>query len=170
MRGCAARRLQPSRLFHKKFIMSTVNNILHRARERAAQQGFNFSGEVTPSEAFELLQHAPGTVIVDVRTRAEWDWVGRVPGAVEIEWVEYPDMTRNAQFLTALSQQVDRDALVLFLCRSGVRSRSAASAAIDAGFTAAYNILEGFEGDRDAQNHRGQLGGWRFHGLPWYQG
>ena len=150
--------------------MSSISEILNRARERAEQQGFNFSGEVTPAEALTLLQQAPGAVIVDVRTQAEWDWVGRVPGAVEIDWVQYPDMTRNPNFVSDLSRQVDRNALVLFLCRSGVRSRSAASAAIDAGFTAAYNILEGFEGDKDAQNHRGTLGGWCFHGLPWYQG
>ncbi|NBU79997.1 MAG: rhodanese-like domain-containing protein [Sphingomonadaceae bacterium] len=150
--------------------MSSVNDILNRARERAEQQGFNFSGEVTPAEALELLQHAPGTVIVDVRTQAEWDWVGRVPGAIEIDWVQYPDMTRNPNFIAALERAVDRKAIVLFLCRSGVRSRSAASAAIDAGYTSAYNILEGFEGDKDASNHRGTLGGWRFHGLPWYQG
>ena len=151
-------------------IHMSISEILNRARERAERQGFNFSGEVTPTEAFQLLQEAPGAVIVDVRTRAEWDWVGRVPGAVEIEWVEYPDMSRNANFLTALRKQVDPEALILFLCRSGVRSRSPASAAIEAGYTAAYNILEGFEGDKDALNHRGQLGGWRFHGLPWYQG
>lgn len=150
--------------------MSSISDILNRARQRAEQQGFNFSGEVTPTEAFELMQQAPNAVIVDVRTRAEWDWVGRVPGAIEIEWVEYPDMTRNPSFVTALCAQVKSDALVLFLCRSGVRSRGAASAAIEAGYTAAYNILEGFEGDKDTQNHRGNLGGWRFHGLPWYQG
>ena len=150
--------------------MSSLSNILNRARERATQQGFNFSGEVTPTEAFQLLQEAQGAVIVDVRTRAERDWVGRVPGAIEIDWVEYPEMTRNPNFITEMRRQVDPDALVLFLCRSGVRSRGAASAAIEAGYTAAYNILEGFEGDKNAQNHRGCLGGWRFHGLPWYQG
>ena len=79
-------------------------------------------------------------------------------------------MSRNQQFISELQRQVPRDATILFLCRSGVRSRSAATAALDAGFTAAYNILEGFEGDKDANNHRGNLGGWRFHGLPWYQG
>ena len=79
-------------------------------------------------------------------------------------------MSRNQQFISELQRQVAPDATILFLCRSGVRSRSAASAALDAGFTKAYNILEGFEGDKDADNHRGNLGGWRFHGLPWYQG
>ena len=148
----------------------SISDILNRARERAVQQGFNFSGEVTPAEAFQLLQEAPGAVLVDVRTRAEWDWVGRVPGAIEIDWVQYPDMSRNPQFMTELQRQVDPKALILFLCRSGARSRAAASAAIEAGFTAAYNILEGFEGDKDADNHRGTLSGWRHHGLPWYQG
>ncbi len=150
--------------------MSRINDILTKARQRAEQQGFNYSGDVTPQEALTLLQEAPGTVLVDVRTRAEWDWVGRVPGAIEIDWVQYPEMSRNPQFVSELQRQVARDATILFLCRSGVRSRSAATAALDAGFTAAYNILEGFEGDKDANNHRGNLGGWRFHGLPWYQG
>ena len=150
--------------------MSRISDILTLARTRAEQQGFNYSGDVTPQEALILLQEAPGTVIVDVRTRAEWDWVGRVPGAIEIDWVQYPEMSRNQQFISELQRQVPRDATILFLCRSGVRSRSAATAALDAGFTAAYNILEGFEGDKDANNHRGNLGGWRFHGLPWYQG
>ena len=150
--------------------MSRISDILTLARTRAEQQGFNYSGDVTPLEAYTLLQEAPGTVLVDVRTRAEWDWVGRVPQAVEIDWVEYPDMTRNANFITELRRQVDAEATILFLCRSGVRSRSAASAALEVGFTAAYNILEGFEGDKDAYNHRGKIGGWRFHGLPWYQG
>ena len=150
--------------------MSRINDILTQAHQRAEQQGFNYSGDVTPQEALTLLQEAPGTVLVDVRTRAEWDWVGRVPGAIEIDWVQYPDMSRNQQFISELQRQVAPDATILFLCRSGVRSRSAASAALDAGFTKAYNILEGFEGDKDADNHRGNLGGWRFHGLPWYQG
>jgi len=150
--------------------MSRISDILTLARTRAEQQGFNYSGDVTPLEAYTLLQEAPGTVLVDVRTRAERDWVGRVPHAVEIDWVEYPDMTRNANFITELRRQVDAEATILFLCRSGVRSRSAASAALEAGFTAAYNILEGFEGDKDAFKHRGKRGGWRFHGLPWYQG
>ena len=150
--------------------MSRISDILTLARTRAEQQGFNYSGDVTPLEAYTLLQEAPGTVLVDVRTRAEWDWVGRVPGAIEIDWVQYPDMSRNQQFMAELERQVAKDATILFLCRSGVRSRSAASAASDAGFTATFNILEGFEGDKDAQNHRGTCGGWRFHGLPWYQG
>ena len=151
-------------------MMSSISDILALARTRAEQQGVNYSGDVTPLEAATLLQDAPGTVLVDVRTRAEWDWVGRVPNAIEIEWVEYPEMTRNTQFMDTLLKQVPREAQILFLCRSGVRSRGAASAAIDAGYSAAFNILEGFEGDKDTQNHRGYVGGWRFHGLPWYQG
>lgn len=150
--------------------MSRTNDILTRARQRAEQQGFNYSGDVTPQEAMTLLQEAPGSVLVDVRTHAELDWVGRVPGAIEIEWVQYPDMVRNPRFISELEDQVDRGATILFICRSGIRSRSAASAAVEAGFLSAYNVLEGFEGDKDGHNHRGSLGGWRFHGLPWYQG
>ena len=150
--------------------MGKLTELLNNARARARELGLPYAGALTPKEAHEVWNLAPGAKLVDVRTRAEWDWVGRVPHAVEIDWVEYPDMTRNANFITELRRQVDAEATILILCRSGVRSRSAASAALEVGFTAAYNILEGFEGDKDAYNHRGKLGGWRFHGLPWYQG
>jgi rhodanese-related sulfurtransferase len=127
-------------------------------------------GELTPREASELLRLAPGAKIVDVRTRAEWDWVGRVPDAVEIEWNQYPGGVRNPHFVAELKRQVDPEALVMFLCRSGVRSIGAATAATEAGFGDCYNILEGFEGDKDANGHRNNIGGWRCAGLPWHQG
>ena len=147
--------------------MGTLTDILNRAQTRAGEAGLPYAGAVTPTEAFALLQNAPGATLVDVRTRAEWDWVGRIPGAVEIEWIGYPSGQPNAHFLAQLKQSVDPEALVLFLCRSGARSHQAATVAHEAGYGSAYNILEGFEGDKDARGQRGQTGGWRHAGLPW---
>lgn len=129
-----------------------------------------YSGALTPREAHDLLLLAPGARLVDVRTRAEWDWVGRIPGAVEIEWNRYPGGVRNPDFLTELRRQVDPVALVMFICRSGARSDSAARLAAEAGYANCYNVLEGFEGDKDTRGHRNATGGWRHAGLPWHQG
>jgi rhodanese-related sulfurtransferase len=150
--------------------MGKLTDILSLARTRSEALGRPYKGEVTPQEACELLQLAPGAKIVDVRTRAEWDWVGRVPNAVEIEWNQYPGGVRNPNFMAELKRQVDPEALVMFLCRSGARSVAAATAATEAGFGDCYNILEGFEGDKDASGHRNTVGGWRKAGLPWIQG
>ncbi len=150
--------------------MGKLSETLNIARERGEALSRPYQGEVTPQEAHSLLQLAPGAKLVDVRTRAEWDWVGRVPGAVEIEWNQYPGGVRNPNFLAELKRQVDPEALVLFLCRSGVRSISAAAAATEAGYSNCYNVLEGFEGDKDANGHRGNIGGWRKAGLAWIQG
>lgn len=150
--------------------MGKLTDILSLARARSEALGRPYKGELTPQEAGELLKLAPGAKIVDVRTRAEWDWVGRVPNAVEIEWNQYPGGVRNPNFLAELKRQVDPEALVMFLCRSGGRSHGAAAAAAEAGYSNAYNILEGFEGDADANGHRNTVGGWRKAGLPWHQG
>jgi len=150
--------------------MGKLTDILNLAHERGRALERPYQGELTPREAFDLLRLAPGAKIVDVRTRAEWDWVGRVPEAVEIEWNQYPGGVRNPNFLAELKRQIDTEALVMFLCRSGVRSIGAATAASAAGYTNCYNILEGFEGDKDANGHRGNIGGWRKAGLPWIQG
>ena len=95
--------------------------------------------------------------------------MGRIPGAIEIEWSHYPGMSRNPHFLAQLKQQVDHEALVLFICRSGARSDQAARIATEAGFAGCYNVLEGFEGDKDANGQRNKVGGWRHAGLPWVQ-
>jgi len=150
--------------------MGKLTEILTLAQARGRALERPYQGELTPQEAAELLRLAPGAKIVDVRTRAEWDWVGRVPDAVEIEWNQYPGGVRNPNFLAELQRQVDPQAPVMFLCRSGVRSIAAASAATEAGYTDCYNILEGFEGDKDAQGQRNKIGGWRHAGLPWHQG
>jgi rhodanese-related sulfurtransferase len=107
---------------------------------------------------------------VDVRTRAELQYVGAVPGSEAIEWNTYPEGTRNPNFLKQLEDAVGKESPVMFLCRSGVRSHYAAIVATDAGWTAAYNVLEGFEGDKDAEGHRNSVGGWKFARLPWVQG
>ena len=150
--------------------MGKITEILRLARARSEALGRPYRGELTPQEAFTLLQLAPGARIVDVRTRAEWDWVGRIPAAVEIEWNQYPGGERNPNFMAELKRQVDPEALVMFLCRSGARSIGDATAATEAGYGDCYNILEGFEGDKDANGHRNLIGGWRKAGLPWIQG
>lgn len=146
-----------------------IDDILHKAAERGRQMGLPYGGALTPAEASEVWRHAPGAQLVDVRTRAEWDYVGRIPGAVEIELLTYPGNRPNADFLSELQKKVDPSAPVLFICRSGGRSHNAAMLALQAGYGAAYNVLEGFEGDRDAQGHRNTVGGWRAAGLPWTQ-
>lgn len=150
--------------------MGTLSDLLTLAAKRAQQLKLPYQGALTPQEAWQVWQHAPGAKLVDVRTRAEWEWVGRVPGAVEIEWQSWPGAQPNPNFIAQLRQQVDPEALVMFLCRSGARSDAAARAASGAGYANCYNILEGFEGDRDANGQRNRIGGWRHAGLPWFQG
>ena len=147
-----------------------INDLLQKAAERARQMGLPYSGALTPAEAHEVWRNAPGTKLVDVRTRAEWDYVGRIPGAVEIELLTYPSNRPNPAFVAELESKADKAFPVLFICRSGGRSHNAAMLATQAGYGAAYNVLEGFEGDKDAQGHRNTVGGWRAAGLPWNQG
>ena len=147
--------------------MGRLTDLLNLAESRARELKLPYAGALTPQEASEIWQLAPGARLVDVRTRAEWDWVGRIPKAVEIEWMGYPGNKPNPDFLAQIKQQVDREALVMFICRSGVRSHNAAALATEAGYTECYNVLEGFEGDKDASGQRGKVGGWRRAGLPW---
>jgi rhodanese-related sulfurtransferase len=150
--------------------MGKITEILSKAQQRAKEANLPYEGAILPSEAYEILKSAPGARLVDVRTRAEIDWVGKVPGAVEIEWLSYPGMKPNPNFMAALEQQVDKESLVLFLCRTAQRSHAAAAAATQAGFVDCYNILEGFEGDKNTVNQRNAVNGWRKAGLPWEQG
>lgn len=147
-----------------------IDEILNTAKLRGKEMGLPYAGALTPTEAHTVTQHHTDAKIVDVRTRAEWDWVGRVPNAVEIEIMSYPGSRPNAAFLEELQKQVPKDAVVMFLCRSGGRSHNAAGFATQAGYQNCYNVLEGFEGDRDDKGHRGNVGGWRHAGLPWEQG
>ena len=147
--------------------MGKLTDLLNLAQTRARELGLPYSGALTPKEANEVWQLAPGAKLVDVRTRAEWDWVGRIPGAIEIEWISYPGNQLNNDFLAQLKRQVDSESLVMFLCRSGMRSQKAACLATEAGYAECFNVLEGFEGDVDASGQRGKIGGWRKAGLPW---
>ena len=149
--------------------MDTLSEILNKAAERGKNLGLPYGGALFPNEAFELMQKVPGAKLVDVRTQAEWDYVGRIPGSVQIQWQTYPGSRPNPNFLNELQAQTDKEALVMFLCRSGARSHAAAAAAAQAGYSQSYNVLEGFEGDKDASGHRNALGGWRVAGLPWMQ-
>jgi rhodanese-related sulfurtransferase len=149
----------------------TVDDVLTAAQQRAAAAGLSYFGAVTPEEAYALVQGLPGTRIIDVRTRPEWDFVGHIPHSILIEWNRYPAGARNPAFLDELKAAApDPETPVLFLCRSGQRSDGAASVAAAAGYKKAFNILDGFEGARDGTGHRGTLGGWRKAGLPWVQG
>ena len=149
--------------------MNEIDEIFKTACARARDLGLPYGGALEPAEALAVLQQRAGAKLVDVRSRAELDFVGRVPGSVEIEWKSYPGMVPNPKFLEQLKQQVPADAVVMFLCRSGGRSHETAAAAAQAGYREAYNILEGFEGDRDPGGHRNTVGGWRAQGLPWSQ-
>jgi len=149
--------------------MSKTEAILDGARQRAAGQPY--AGAVTPQEAFDLVRDDPAVKIVDVRTNAERDWVGRVavPEAqhVAVQWATYPGGQPNPDFGAQLDQVAAKDEVLLFLCRSGVRSRHSARVATELGYANAFDILEGFEGDRDGDGHRKTVGGWCKAGLPW---
>ncbi|BBZ10905.1 rhodanese-like domain-containing protein [Mycobacterium branderi] len=134
-----------------------------------------YAGDITPQQAWELLRENPDAVLVDVRTDAEWRFVG-VPDlsglgrdVVYIEW-NRADGSRNQNFVDELLERVPArdDRPVVFLCRSGNRSIGAAEAATEVGITPSYNVLDGFEGHLDEAGHRGATG-WRAIGLPWRQ-
>jgi rhodanese-related sulfurtransferase len=126
-----------------------------------------YAGDVSAALAWHWVQGGQA-VLVDVRTDAEREWVGHVPGAVPVAWKQWPGMALNPDFDAAVQQAAAGGKKLVLLCRSGVRSIAAAKRATELGLEA-YNILEGFEGDPDANAHRGQIGGWRHNGLPWRQ-
>lgn len=133
-----------------------------------------YKGDITPEEAWKMLSEQNNTILVDVRTKAEWNYVG-VPDLSDtskdnilIEWVNFPDGAPNPHFLEELNGAVsDKNTPIFFLCRTGVRSIGAAIAATNAGFINSYNILEGFEGGPDKDGHRGRTSGWQGLNLPW---
>ena len=126
-----------------------------------------YAGDIPTALAWQWVQ-AGNAVLVDVRTDAERAWVGQVPGAKVVAWKQWPQMLMNPDFDTQLQAVVPPGSKVLLLCRSGVRSVAAAQRATELGLQA-YSILEGFEGDLDANGQRGKLNGWRYRGLPWQQ-
>jgi rhodanese-related sulfurtransferase len=134
----------------------------------------SYAGDITPQESWKLLNDNADAVLVDVRTDAEWTWVG-VPDlsslgrdVVSVQWMTAAGRNQNfvADLIAAGVTPGERP--VIFLCRSGNRSIPAAQAATAAGIAPAYNMLEGFEGQLDANGHRG-VTGWRAEGLPWKQ-
>jgi sulfur dioxygenase len=149
-------------------LSSGVRHDAGSAGASAAQAAAGYAGDVSAELAYAWWQ-AGEAVLVDVRSDAEREWVGFVPGAVPLAWKQWPGMAMNPQFDAALQAAVPAGQKVLLLCRSGVRSIAAAKRATELGLQA-YNILEGFEGDPDAHAQRGHRGGWRLRGLPWRQG
>ncbi len=139
-----------------------------------------YRGDVTPQETWRALADEPGAALVDVRTMAEWSYVG-LPDLSDvdaplyrIEWQSFPGGEVNAAFVEMLSGALaksgsDQDAPIYFICRSGARSAAAAAVMTAAGYSRCYNVAGGFEGDRDEEGHRGTIGGWKAAGLPWVQ-
>jgi rhodanese-related sulfurtransferase len=140
----------------------------------------SFAGDVSADEAWEGLSSEPQSMLIDVRTRAEWAYVGIVDlsaigkETLLVEWQSYPTMAVNADFAEVLAAElhrrgVGRETALYFLCRSGARSLAAANALADAGFDRCFNIAGGFEGPLDEGRHRGTVDGWKAAGLPWVQ-
>ncbi|ARJ65645.1 sulfurtransferase [Magnetospirillum sp. ME-1] len=136
-----------------------------------------YAGEISPKDAWERLASDPAAKIIDVRTQAEWSFVG-VPDlspvgkqVLLVSWQVFPTMARNDAFAAQVEAHgVKKDDTLLLLCRSGVRSRAAAELLTQLGYTAAWNITDGFEGPHDQAKHRGLTAGWKASGLPWAQG
>lgn len=146
--------------------MSEQTQILDKAKQRAKENNLPYEGAVTPEEAHTLIQNNPESILVDVRTLAELELVGRVPDALHIEWAFYPGMVANPDFDKQLVQQIDKNSPVIFMCRTGGRSHNAAVVAAKLGYTA-FNMLEGFEGEANVDQQRTMINGWKHAGLPW---
>lgn len=147
----------------------TLPEALEAARQAAREDDLPYAGNVTPAQAWALFSRGVAT-LVDVRTAEERKFVGHVPGSLHVAWATGTSLTRNPGFLRELEAKAgNKDEPILLLCRSGKRSIRAAEAATMAGFTNAFNVIEGFEGEIDHQQHRGGSDGWRFRGLPWVQ-
>jgi len=139
--------------------------------------GAGYAGDVSSKEAWEVLSREADSVLVDVRTDAEWAFVGlpdlsglgKAP--VLVPWQTFPDMRINPNFAEQVAAKgVGREQTVFLICRSGQRSRHAAMALGEAGYGPCFNVSDGFEGGHDAERHRGTTEGWKAAGLPWIQG
>ncbi|MBC7405690.1 MAG: rhodanese-like domain-containing protein [Cytophaga sp.] len=149
-----------------------ANDLLSKAQQSGLEQHLPYAGAVSPEDAWAVLQADQNIVLVDVRTNAERDWVGRVhikeTQHHAVQWSTYPDGMPNPDFIAQLTALVpSKDTPILFLCRSGVRSRHGAKLAAEHGYTQCYDILHGFEGDKNAHDHRKTVAGWCNADLPW---
>lgn len=125
---------------------------------------------LSPLQAWQFMQQQPHAVLIDVRAAFEHAYIGHPIGALHIAWKELPGWLLNPEFVPrVLEVASERDTPILLMCRSGQRSMEAARALEQVGYSHLVNIDEGFEGPLDSEKHRGKLGGWRFHGLPWQQ-
>ncbi len=138
----------------------------------------DYAGDVTLEQAWALLSGDTTARLVDVRTAPEWSFVGRPDlqsigkSVLPLSWQHYPQMAVDPDFVAKLRTELGDtpgEAPLLFLCRSGARSKAAAIAMTAAGYQRCYNIVGGFEGDRDTDGHRGKVNGWKVAGLPWLQ-
>ncbi len=151
--------------------MPSLTKILQKAKERAQANNLPYAGALTPKEAHDVLQLTTNAKLVDVRSRAELELVGRIPQAAHIEWAFYPGMVANQDFTKQLTMQIDKESVVIFMCRTGGRSHNAATLAAQLGFTEAYNMLEGFEGEATPDTkQRCKINGWKVADLPWTNG
>jgi len=149
-----------------------LSELITKARARKTPSTA-YQGDVTPLEAFQYIAETGG-MLVDVRTLPEWQFVGMpdVNGCkgqlIAISWKVYPDMQENPHFVEQLERTgISSDTPLFFLCRGGGRSASAATAMTAAGYSACFNVATGFEGEADAEGHRGRISGWQGLGLPW---
>ena len=148
---------------------STANSlkVLDMTNVNTIQPASGYAGDIYPELAWHWVQ-AGEAILVDVRSDAERAWVGFVPEAKALAWKQWPSTDINPAFDAGIQALASSGQKLVLLCRSGVRSIAAAQRASQLGIEA-YNILEGFEGDPDANAHRNLLGGWRKRGLPWRQ-
>ena len=137
----------------------------------------DYAGDLSPNEVWDIIKLNGDCFLVDCRTSAEWSLVG-VPDldslgkkVLFVEWQTFPTMEKNPRFLQEISEtNVTKNSKIIFLCRSGARSRSAAEFLTSQGYKSCFNCSEGFEGSHNNFGHRGKVNGWKFHNLPWKQG
>lgn len=137
----------------------------------------DYSGDIEPNKVWDVLRDEKNSFLIDCRTSAEWDFVG-IPDLDSIgkkpyliEWQKYPSMEINTNFVNEIKEiSQDKNATLIFLCRSGARSKSAAEYLTSQGYENCFNCLFGFEGSHASNGHRGELSGWKYSKLPWKQG
>jgi rhodanese-related sulfurtransferase len=159
--------------------LSCDDSLLRLAHKAAMHKadGLDYAGEISPLESFDYIKQNQ-SVVVDVRTAPEWQFIG-VPDLsatpsklLTLSWKIYPSFALNTKFISDLNAEtyITKNTPLFFICRSGGRSLDAALAATADGYSYCFNITDGFEGDVDANRHRGTESGWKHDNLPWVQG